>query len=307
MKLVAGAYAASPTLHSWNPSLESTYLSRVAAIPELDGLEIPWSGAVHPHDPEWLLANLPRGLDLVVTAIPGTVGRLAADPTFGLASHNAAGRADAVQFAARLRDDVHRLVDAGRVAHVIAVEVHSAPLRSAGGVAEFADSLGQLSEWDWAGASLVVEHCDALVVGQSPAKGYLTLEEEIEAARQSGVGVSLNWGRSAIELRDGDAVVEHTRLARESGLLRGVIFSGASGRDGRLGGAWEDRHHPLDDASSPLWGDPTSLLTRDRLRATLAASGPLDWVGLKFGWSDQVGPDSVPMLEEGVQILREET
>ncbi len=302
--LVLGAYAASPALHTWDPALEAEYLAEVTAIDGVDGLELPWSGALHPHDPEWLLANLPRGLQCVVTGIPGTVRALAADATLGLASADESGRAEALRLAGRLRDDVARLVDSDREATVLAVEVHSAPRRSASSADALAHSLETIAAWDWSGADLVVEHCDALVDGQPAEKGYLRLEEELDAAARAGVGVSLNWGRSAIELRDPDAVVRHAERARESGLLRGAILSGAADRDGALGGAWVDAHHPF-AASDATWGDPVSVLTVERAAAFFAAAGPLDWRGIKFGWGAPGAPvaQRVAMLREAVALL----
>src|SRR5438034_923832 len=70
----------------------------------------------------------------------------------------------------------------------------------------FRRSLDELRAWDWRGAALSVEHCDAFVPGQAPAKGFLALGAEIDAIRASHgatpVGVAVNWGRSAIEARD---------------------------------------------------------------------------------------------------------
>lgn len=302
--LVLGAYAASPALHAWDPALEREYLDAVVAIDGVDGLELPWSGALHPHDPDWLLANLPRGLRCVVTGIPGTVKALAADARVGLASTDDEGRAEALWLAARLRDDVARLVDSDRDATVIAVELHSAPRRTGGSADALAASLAEVAAWDWSGASLVVEHCDALVDGQPAEKGYLRLDEELDAAARAGVGVSLNWGRSAIELRDPDAVVRHAQLARESGLLRGAILSGAADRDGALGGAWVDAHHPF-SAQDAAWGDPASVLTVARAAAFFAAAGPLDWRGIKFGWGRPGASvaDRVAMLRGAVALL----
>lgn len=302
--LVLGAYAASPTLHAWDPALEAEYLAAVTAIEGVDGLELPWTGQLHPHDPDWLLANLPRGLRCVVTGIPGTVRALAADATLGLASTDEAGRAEALRLAGRLRDDVARLVDSDRDVTVLAVEVHSAPRRSSGSTDAFARSLEELAGWDWSGAAVVVEHCDSLVEGQRAEKGYLRLEEELDAAARAGFGVSLNWGRSAIELRDPDAVIRHAERARESGLLRGAILSGAADRDGALGGAWVDAHHPF-SAADATWGDPASVLTAERAAAFFAAAGPLDWRGIKFGWGAAGAPveQRVAMLREAVALL----
>lgn len=46
---IIGAYAASPTFSSWNESLENQFLSKIASLPNLRGLEVPIhaNGNVH--------------------------------------------------------------------------------------------------------------------------------------------------------------------------------------------------------------------------------------------------------------------
>ena len=91
--------------------------------------------------------------------------------------------------------------------------------------------------WDWPGTKLVIEHCDAYVEGQAPSKGCLTIKDEIaaslaaKAATGRAVGICINWGRSAIETRSAEGVVKHIKAAKEAGLLSGLMFSGASGKE----------------------------------------------------------------------------
>jgi len=83
-----------------------------------------------------------------------------------------------------------------------------------------------------------------------------------------------NWGRSAIETRDPDGPHQHARAAREADVLSGVMFSGASDRPSTYGGEWADVHVPLRpgiEAEEP--GEPTSVMTADHVRSTLAAAG----------------------------------
>lgn len=301
--VIVGAYAASPTLQGWDPQVEREYLDGIDAIEGVRGLELPWIGELH-RDPEWLLDALPPRFDLVLTDVPWAVRSVASDPEYGLASRSDRGRLLALDDARRMRDDVARIADAGG-ARVIAVELHSAPRASEGDAARLAESLSELSAWDWSGADLVVEHCDALVDGQAPQKGFLPLRDEIAAIAGPGVGLSINWGRSAIELRDGDAVAGQIALARESGALRGLILSGATDSPGSFGGAWDDSHAPFAQSPAFPWGIRESLLTIDRAREAIAAAGDIDWLGFKFGWM-RGGPAEfrLDMIRTATEIVR---
>jgi hypothetical protein len=305
VKFIVGAYAASPTLYSWNPDLEQQYFEGLAGLDSVRGLELPWIGGLHLHDETWLLGHLPDRFDLVVTDVPHTVRRVAVDASFGLGSLHDEGRAAAVLDVARLRDDVHRLADhAGRAA-VIAVELHSAPRALNGSAAHLAKSLYEIASWDWAGAALVVEHCDTWVPTHEPAKGWMPLAEEIAAIAGTGVGLSLNWGRSAIELRDGDAVVEQVRQARDSGVLRGMILSGAADQPDEFGAAWEDAHLPFARTDEFQRGSTASLLTLQRAADAVGAAGEIDWLGIKFGWPGREGAIAarVDMIATGLCAL----
>lgn len=307
--ILVGAYAAAPSLVAWNPAAETEYLDRVLGLPGVRGLELPWPGSLHAHDVDWLLRTLPASADLVVSDIGHTVGSLAKDAAYGLASNDSAGRARALADAARLRDDVDRLVQASGRGSVIAVTLHSAPLASAGSAEALRASLGDITSWDWNGADVLIEHCDALVAGQAPQKGYLPLADEIAAA--SGLaGLSMNWGRSAIELRDADAVAGQIARAAASGLLRGLVVSGATDTDNAFGPAWEDNHPPFAPAHPGEYGESTSLLTparaADALAAAAASTGGLDWVAVKMGFRPLDAPldDKLRMIAHAVDTVR---
>lgn len=311
MNIIVGAYAASPAHAVWRPKLEKEYFSALADIVGLGGFELPWINGLHPHDETWLLTHLPPHLDIVLTDIGATVQRLAADSRFGLASLDESGRRAALIQTQRVRDGVHRLNQAAGRRVVTAVELHSAPLAKDGHASALAKSLGVIATWDWAGASLLIEHCDASVEGQRAEKGYLRLEDELTAIATSGqdVGISINWGRSAIELRDANQVTEHVRTASEAGSLRAIVFSGAANEPSLFGGPWEDAHLPLAPSERFPRGEPTSLLTEERLSRTLAVAGNLDWVGLKFGWRPPGSPvsDRVSMIADGVRVVQDAT
>ncbi len=284
-RYLIGAYAALPSTGVGNAALEASLLRALGEAGFVGGLEAPYSGP-RPHDPDWLVRQVRPGWSCVLTCIPGTMAKLAANPAFGLASSDPEGRRLAIEFHAAARDAVGHLHRAlGRVA-VTTVELHSAP-RPTGGVWPTREalrlSLDELRSWDWEGAALAVEHCDRAVAGRTPAKGFLSLEEEIAALTESrgrtSAGVAINWGRSAIDERDADGPRRHVLRAREAGLLRGLVFSGAAVAD-ELYGDWEDSHAPFATESS----DSRWLLTPARARACLAAAGvtSLEFLGLKI-------------------------
>lgn len=271
MRYLVGAYPAYPP---GDPPGQAELLTRLAANRLVAGLELPFTGSEPPRlpdgaDPGWAFA---------VTAIPGTVRRNREDPAFGLASPDPDGRRRALDFTAALRDYVQAVVEATRPGGVAAVEIQSAPSRL-GTAGALTDSLAEVARWDWHGAVLTVEHCDAADGVAEPQKGYLTIAEEIQAVRAAAaggaLGITVNWARSAIERRDAAAPAEHLRLAREAGVLSGLMFSGCYDRDGDFGGAWLDAHLPP--------GVPGSLLSEREIRASWRAAGGVAFAGLKMG------------------------
>lgn len=346
---VVGAYAASPAHARWDPEAERAFfaaLERIRLQPEATGrpspdgraagdhqavraFELPWLGTLHPHDDAWLAANLPASVTAVMTDIGhvmsqiGGAGPAADGAEYGLASRSADARRAAISSALRLRDDVARLNDAAGRRVVTAIELHSAPRAHHGGIDPLAASLDELCAVDWDGADLLIEHCDAEIAGQTPEKGFLALEDEIAALRSCAapVGLSLNWGRSAIELRDPDRVADQVAEASAAGLLRGIVFSGASDREGAAGYPWIDAHHAFAASDRHPFGDPTSLLTERRVAAALGAArdarraaptadtAPTDkaerpgdcgepWLGVKVGWARAGGT-----VEERAQMV----
>jgi len=288
-KYVVGAYPASPAHSNWNSALEHEFFKTLVSDSRIGALEIPWLGSIHPHDDSWLLENFPRSLSAVITDIPFVMSRVSKAPTYGLASGDKDGRKSALFDFRKINDALKKFSDAHQRKVVSVVEIHTAP-RQVGDVHALAKSLEEIAGWDWDGASLVIEHCDAWVEGQTPEKGFLALNEEIEALRLSGVdiGVFINWGRSAIELRSAERVVEHIGMAKESGLLQGLIFSGASDREGIFGPAWIDAHHPLQRSERHIYGDPRSLLTEEIARSAVEIAGDISWLGIKLSWLKSV-------------------
>jgi uncharacterized protein DUF4862 len=283
---VVGAYTATPTASGWDPALETDYYEALAADDRIGALELPWMGDLHAHDEEWLFTHLPAAFGTVLTDVAQAFLASRDNPGYGLASDDPEGRALALADAAALRDDARRLNDRlGRRA-VHAVELHSAPRASAGSAKSLARSLTDIAGWDWDSADLVIEHVDALVAGHDPEKGFLSLGDEIEAIKASAtdIGIALNWGRSALELRDPDRVTEHVTIARNAGLLRGCIFSGTSDQRGYFDRPWVDAHNMFRRSPAHPFGDPDSLLTDERVRTVAATAGTGAWLGVKLWW-----------------------
>ena len=92
MATIVGAYAASPASAAWKEAEEKAFYDGLKAMPGVRGLEVPFTGALHPHDEAWLLGAVKKDWDFVVTCIPGTMQTLMKDKAFGLASDDVAGR-----------------------------------------------------------------------------------------------------------------------------------------------------------------------------------------------------------------------
>ncbi len=305
--MVVGAYAASPAHGRWDPRAEEEFFAGLVATPGVGALELPWLGSIHPHDGAWLRSHFPAELGAIITDIPHTMDQIGANPAYGLASVTPEGRRAAVENVARLRDDVRRFHDAQGRKAVGAVELHSAPRGAEGSRDALDRSLTEIASWEWGGVQLVIEHCDAWREGQAPEKGFLDLDTEMDAIARSGapVGVSLNWGRSVIEGRSPDTAVEHARIARERGLLRGFIASGAADVDTVFGPAWIDAHLPfaLTPTTTPH-GLAGSLMTEERVTEVLRAAGQLDWRGVKVSArpGDSIA-DRVALVAESIALL----
>lgn len=286
---VVGAYPASPAHSNWNPALEHEFFETLSTDTRVGALELPWLGSIHPHDNSWLYRNFPHPFSAVITDIPFVMSRMSTSSNYGVASKDKSGRERALSDLREINDAIRNFNDARQRKVVSVVEIHTAP-RRVGDVNILAKSLEEIASWNWDGAALVIEHCDAWVEGQVPEKGFLSMGEELEAVRLSGadVGVFINWGRSAIELRNAERVVEHISMARESGYLKGLIFSGASDQEGIFGPAWIDAHHPFRKSERHVFGDPSSLLTEKLARSAINEAADIPWLGIKLSWLKSV-------------------
>ena len=271
LPFVIGAYASHPA-----PELEADYYRLLADQPWVSGVEMPYPGQLATQG-EVLASHLaPRWDFNTITAIPGTMQNVWKNENFGLASPDEAGRAAALDFTRALRDDLAALCDRAGRALVARVQLHSAPTRLAQEDA-FKRSLAELATWDWCGAHLVIEHCDKYVPEQNPEKGFLSLESEIDIVSEAGIGIHLNWGRSAVEGRSADTAYEHVLEAGKRGVLDGIIFSGAGPEETQYGYSWIDGHLPAQA------DEPTSLMNEAEIArcAKAAIEGGANYLGAK--------------------------
>lgn len=275
------AYCAAPSMESWDPDAEGRYLDAVCALPGVAGLELPFSGRLHPYSEEWFLCREHTGF-YTVTTIPDTMNQIRRAPAYGLASLDDWPRRVAVTRMSHVAAAVRRLNRAAGRRAVRTVTVYSAPrLRTArASVPALTASLLEISEFDWDGARLVLEHCDAPIGDRPVVKGFLPLESELTAVRAANdqldepIGVLMNWGRSVVERRRREAGVAQILTARAAGVLAGVVLSGCASVDTSHGPAWDDIHLP------PSAVCERSLLTPEWIAATLRAAGPVP-LGLK--------------------------
>ncbi|MDU0326493.1 DUF4862 family protein [Microbacterium sp. KSW2-21] len=299
--VLVSAYAASPAFRTWDPRLEGELLAGLCALPDVAGLEVPWLGGIHPHDDEWFLRELPV-IELAVTPLPWVMGRCQKAPGYGLASNDEGGRRAALDDLRALRDDVHRLAEHSN-ARVSTVLLHSAP-RGSGSADRLGSSLEELASWDFAGADLRIEHCDAVIAAHPFEKGFLPLDAEMEAIRASGaaLGLWMNWGRSVIETRDAAEATAQIARAHASGTLRGLALSGAAAVAGPYGEAWSDAHLPFAE-TDPGSG---SLLDRETAARALEAAGDVDRWGLKVSRrpGDVSAADVLTTVRDNLDVLR---
>ena len=270
------------------------------ALAELSiaGLELPLAAA--DASSPWWERHVAAHWDLVVTAIPTTMQRLARDARYGLASTDEEGRRAAmadVEVAARLSRELAQRSGRRRVR---AVQVHSAPRAPWSSPQALARSLDELAAMDFADALITLEHCDAARAGRAAQKGFLELSEELAVLIGGPHRMTINWGRSAIEGRSPATALQHLEAVVRAGLLGGVMFSGVSDVDTAWGPAWEDAHLPPSGADPVLAASAPSLLGASEIARALNVAGQqMAYVGVKVC----VPPEAVPP-EQRVALAR---
>jgi hypothetical protein len=248
---LVGAYASLPE----GRDAQKDYYNLLGAQPWINGAEMPYPGdLIETESRTWLARTLPAVWHHnSVTAIPGTMQHVWKDAAFGLASPDEEGRQRALGFVEQLRLAVVDFAQLRGSNDIAYVEIHAAPTKTADADA-LRRSLDELKSLEWAGARLLVEHCDRFVDGRKPEKGFLPIESEIDVCREAGVGMTVNWGRSSVEGRDALTPLAHVQKAGAAGVLTGLMFSGAGPAATQYGYEWIDGHLPMNP------DEPTSLM-----------------------------------------------
>jgi hypothetical protein len=293
-----GAYALTATLTSFSDDEALGFYEGIRNLPRLGGLELPLHRLEKIDDPWRRLHLLPRDIDYILTPLPYVMQSLEKQPLFGLASPDAEGRRAALLFAEEIRQRIRRLEDhCGRPA-VRAVQWHSAPSAKADAVF-LRQSLEEIAAKDWGTVELWVEHCDAIRPGLNHAKGFLDLPAEISITRDLGLGMNLNWGRSVLETRQVEGVLDHIRAADQAGVLRSLFLS-AVAVDDPLYGTWLDNHAPMQGIGEGGWLPQRSLLTPEAAQRALTLAEHIPYWGLKI----QPFPVSLTLAER-IHCLRQ--
>ena len=145
-------------------------------------------------------------------------------------------------------------------------------------------ALQTICAWDWEGAKILVEHCDAFRKDETHAKGFLSLEDEVWAIREAQktklstpLAAMLNWGRSVVEGRDVGRVLEHIEKLKQENLLKGFLFSGTTS-------AYTDKHTPSPTLHAGKILAADSLMTKEEMRKSLQAlpRESVDFLGFKI-------------------------
>jgi hypothetical protein len=288
MRVTVGAYAAAG--QDWGGAELASFYAALADLSGIGGLELPAAQLDLLASSRTAERALPDRWEYEVTSLPATMSALQASAEYGLASVSAIGRAAAMADAERVRTAVTRFSDKLGWPAIRTVTLVSAPTRDpltpAGQArAALAESLTELGSRDWCGAGLVIEHCDAAVPGQVPAKGFLDLNDELDvlaALPGTPARAVINWGRSAIERRDPAVAAAHVELARDRGLLAGVVLSGCAGTASAWGEPWADTHLPPAGVRPPGSAQHESLMNRQHMTDFLRAAGPEALVSVKL-------------------------
>ena len=175
---IISAYAASPAHTVWDPELEGELLPALCALPTVAGLEVPWMGALHPHDTSWFSGTCRRARTCRSHRCHGSCsGARRCLPT-GLPRQIPQGVRQRLPISGwftptctrSLSTARHRSTSSPCTPHLMhrATKTHwwSPSLKSGPG----------------AGVEhrLIIEHCDAIRPGQAYEKGFLRLQDEID-------------------------------------------------------------------------------------------------------------------------------
>lgn len=296
------AYATSPSFDQWNPVVESQYFYELAKKPEIVGIEHPYFLQSEKYSMNWLKDNIPNHWSITLTTLPTFMTLAKNNPFLGLASTQEKERNLAVEVMHKCSDYVRSLNQLFGRNIVRAVHFHSLPGSDRhtirGNKLAFKKSLYDIQALNWSGAQLNLEHCDAYMPNQTPEKGCLLLEEEIELLTEiRGFGLILNWGRSAIENRSVLGPLSHIHMAKASNLLKGFFFSGCTDIPDSHYGAWKDTHMPPNHVVSNRHLIQESLLGQDEISKTFALLERDHYLGVKV-----LNPSQKKTLEKSIGL-----
>ncbi|MCS3843388.1 DUF4862 family protein [Microbacterium sp. AK031] len=307
MKIVIGSYGTPPRPLASEEEFE-LLTSGALALDEVDGLEVPYFGGSSPwQNPAYLARSAGSH---VLTTIPAMMADLPKRPALGLASVDDDSRREAVALIRSAREFVEQ-VNSSDGRSIDAVQLHSAPGRHLSSADAFARSLEEIRSWDWKGAELAIEHCDADTGLHKPSKGFLSLEQELAIATSQGIGIVINWGRSAIETRDAEGPATHIAAAVSAGALTGLILSGCASVESAYGAAFDDRHVPIRGWGAGPLSDAAdaSILTIEQAQrcVALALQAPqLRFLGVKVKAPAIAGPSEwLDVVGGNLRVLTE--
>lgn len=241
---------------------EALYREGLNSLHHLRGLELPFYQDIHELDGAGLIAWLPRDWEYIVTCLPGTMNALATNPDYGLASVSEFGRKAALERMKKVHERVQEINDRIGKPAVVGIEIHSAPRGERASPEALRKSLEELVSWDFDGAQLILEHCDAWHPDGQFSKGFLSLQTELSTLKDLPIGIGLNWGRSVLEGRRVETIHRHLELADIK--LASLFFSGTAIAD-PLYGNWQDNHAAIRLDSNEPWESTGSLLTQESM------------------------------------------
>ncbi len=271
MRFLLGAYAAFPGDSDFSGSPdECGFYQRLRGIDRIDGLEIPFKGTLHPKGLSFLADQLKPGWKITATLIPGQMAEMEKDLHYGLASLNDKSRARAVEHAITAWRELQSIKKSRPDVEISALQIHTGPRGEQASPQAFSKSLSHLCEDTALRARLQIEHCDAWTKKQPVSKGFLSVDDEINQCKKHEIGILINWGRSRIEGQSDETPNSHLREANAGGVLRGLIFSGASLGQELYGNTFRDSHAPFLEGFPRARGDAHRGLALTKALATQA-------------------------------------
>ena len=287
MAYFISAYATSPSFNQWDPLDERKYFQALASEPEVVGIEHPFFINSEKYPLSWLLENIPDHWSIIITALPAFMHEAKNNPLLGLASENEAGRRQAVQLMQAISQYSEKLNHIFNRKIVKAIHFHSLPrnddVNRLGNKAALKQSLYDIQKFNWHGAELNLEHCDAYIPNQLADKGFLLLKDELEVLSEvGGYGIVLNWARSAIEGRSVMTPLRHIELTQHAALLRGFFFSGCTDNPESDYGCWKDTHIPPKNFIESEYLRNESLLGAKEIKQVLNVLDREIYYGIKI-------------------------